>query len=275
MALIVVALLAAGLVAWLLTPQWQAQWRERRALAQPFPPAWRRILRRHVPYVARLPADRQQQLKRLMQVFIAEVPFIGCRGLEVNDTMRVVVAAQACLLLLGRPQPRFAGLRQVLMYPAPFWVNRRHSDESGVLQEHREVLAGESWGEGQVILSWPDCLAGAAQPGDGLNLVIHEFAHQLDQDNGPANGAPPGLPHTQARAWAPVFQAAYDRLCAEVDAGHEDTLIDPYGTTSPAEFFAVVCELFYEQPRALAEQEPQMYGLLCGFFGVDPRAWSV
>lgn len=272
MGLVGLLLLALVVLGGLLTPTALRRWRRAGTLAQPFPARWRRALRRHVPYVAQLPAQRQLQLKRLMQVFLAEVPFIGCQGLQVSETMRVVVAAQACLLLLGRGRAGFEGLRQVLLYPGPFVVQRSERGDAGVLHEQRQVLAGESWSQGQVILSWPDCLDGAADPHDGRNVVIHEFAHQLDQETGAANGAPPQPLGDDPTRWAKVFQAAYTRLRRQTDAGVQG-LISPYGATSPAEFFAVVSEVFFEQPQALARQEPAVYAELQAYYGVDPLAW--
>lgn len=272
MGLVVLLLLSLGVLGWLLTWRLRRRWQRARTLAQPFPARWRQALRRHVPYVAGLPVDRQLQLKRLMQVFLAEVPFIGCQGLKVSEAMRVVVAAQACLLLLGRARSGFEGLRQVLLYPGPFVVQRSVGADAGVLHEQRQVLAGESWSQGQVILSWPDCLAGAADPHDGRNVVIHEFAHQLDQEAGAANGAPPRPARGDPSHWARVLQPAYDRLQRQTREGVTG-LIAPYGATSPAEFFAVVSEVFFERPAALAREEPALYAELCAYYGVDPAVW--
>ena len=168
-------LLVVGLLAY---PAWREHLRQR-VWRQPFPARWRRVLQQRVPLVRRLPVDLQLQLKKHMQVFIAEKAFIGCGGLKVTEDMRVVVAAQACLLLLNRSADYFPNVRQILMYPHPFVVNRTTTDVSGVLQENRQALAGESWSQGQVILSWQDTLEGATVPDDGRNVVIHEFAHQL------------------------------------------------------------------------------------------------
>jgi hypothetical protein len=144
-----VGLLGAALVAyWALGPRWTA-WRRGRVVEVPFPAQWRHTVRTQVPLVARLPPDLQQQLRRRMQVFIAEVPFIGCQGLVVTDAMRVVVAAQACLLLLNRPHAEFFGLRQVLLYPGPFRVRRTGVDADGLHSEQVQVLSGESWGRGR------------------------------------------------------------------------------------------------------------------------------
>ena len=177
-------------ILWVIGEPWWVSRRRERLRQRPFPPAWRRILQRRVPYLRRLPADLQRQLRQHIQVFIAEKPFIGCGGLVVTDEMRVTIAAQACLLLLNRRPSYYPSLRQILVYPGAFFVDRLHADAAGVLQDQRRLLSGESWSQGQVILSWTDALEGAAVDDDGRNVVIHEFAHQLDQETGHANGAP-------------------------------------------------------------------------------------
>jgi Mlc titration factor MtfA (ptsG expression regulator) len=268
-AIVVGALLAVlAIASW---PQLQS-WRRGRLRRQPFPAAWRPILKRHVPMVRQLPVDLQLQLKQLMQVFIADKPFIGCKGLEVTEAMRVVVAAQACMLLLNRPTDEFANLRQVLLYPGAFVVDRVHTAAGGVVRDERQVLLGESWSQGQVILSWDDVLAGAAQPEDGRNVVMHEFAHQLDQADGTANGAPPLPRGTDARRWARVMQEEFALLERQVAAG-EETLLGAYAATNPAEFFAVATEVFFEQGPLLAQQRPALFAELAGFYRVDPTSW--
>ncbi len=264
-------LLALGL---LLLPRWVA-YRRLRVQQQPFPHAWRRILRRRVPLVRRLPVALQLQLKKHIQVFIAEKAFLGCAGLHITDEMRVVIAAQACLLLLNRPANYYPQLRQILVYPGAFVVPRHSADDAGVLHEERQALAGESWAQGQVILSWQDCLLGAAQADDGRNVVIHEFAHQLDQDSGTANGAPlpaPNTPGHDPQRWSRVFHAAYAQLQQQVRSGQAG-LLDPYGAQDPVEFFAVASEAFFERPRELAQGYPALYRELAGFYQLEPALW--
>ena len=258
---------------WLLGEPAYLRWRRRRIAATPFPTAWRAVLRRRVPYFWRLPADLQLQLKQHIQVFLAEKPFIGCAGMTVTDEVRVTIAAQACLLLLNRPDHNFPNLRQILVYPGAFAVNRVHAAGGGVLQEQRQALSGESWSQGQVVLSWADSRDGAATPDDGHNVVLHEFAHQLDQETGPANGAPRlGSARRYAR-WSRVFEAEFHRLRQQSAQGVA-TLLNPYGATDPAEFFAVATEVFYEQPAALAADAPALYQELCGFYRVNPLQWA-
>jgi Mlc titration factor MtfA (ptsG expression regulator) len=270
--LLILFVATAALIVWLLREPLFVEWRRRRLRQRPFPAEWRQHLRRGVPYLQSMPVDLQLQLKQHIQVFLAEKPFIGCAGLEVTDAMRVTIAAQACLLLLNRRTGYFPELRQVLVYPGAFVVDKEHVDESGVVQDVREVLAGESWSQGQVILSWEDVVDGAAVPDDGRNVVIHEFAHQLDQENGPANGAP-RLPNRAAHErWARVLGAEFAVHQRHVRKGWP-TLIDGYGATDPAEFFAVASEVFFEQPRRLADEHAALYGELRAFYKVDPLSW--
>ena len=265
---------ACGGTAWLWGPPLWRGLKRARVRRQPFPAAWREILRRRMPAFARLPTPVQLQLKKHAQVLLAEKPFIGCAGLVVTDEHRVLIAVQAALLLLNRPAGYFRGLRQILVYPGAFLVERDAPDGQGLVHATRRALSGESWQQGQVLLSWDDVLAGAADPHDGRNVVIHEFAHQLDQEKGAANGAPAfGLgPAPQRARWARVLGAEYDALRQRLSQG-EPGLIDPYAATDPAEFFAVVSEHFFEQALRLATAHPALYRELARFYRCDPRVW--
>jgi MtfA peptidase len=272
MPLLIVALLASLLIAWFWwQPAWVA-WQRARVRRQAFPEPWRRILRQRVPLSRHLPPDLQQQLKKHIQIFLAEKPLIGCAGLVVTDEMRVTIAAQACLLLLNQPAHYFPSLRQVLVYPGAFRVERRQVDDAGIHEAHHEALSGESWAQGQVVLSWADVKAGARHPDDGYNVVIHEFAHQLDSDKGITNGAPDLRSRHRHQRWAQVMQTAYDELRQQVSQGVE-TFLDPYAATDPAEFFAVISETFFEQAAELAEHHPALYQELREFYRVDPCNW--
>ena len=272
MAFFIILSLALALVALLLSAPARQRRRRARIAARPFPQAWRRILRRRVPLVAQLPTPLQLRLKSLMQVFLAEKPIIGCQGLEVSDEMRVTIAAQACLPLLGKSRDFYPGLRQVLLYPGAFVVDRPVSAAGGVQMEQRRALAGESWVQGQVLLSWQDVLHGGAQPGTGHNVVIHEFAHQLDQVKGHANGAPLLQSRADYAQWSTVMRNEFHALQARIARG-EPGLIDPYGATDPAEFFAVVSEVFFERGLELAALHPALYGELRRYYAVDPASW--
>lgn len=262
----------AAVAAWLAGPQLLAALRRARVRRQPFPPAWREVLRRRMPAFAQLPADVQLQAKKHAQVLIAEKPFIGCAGLQVTEEMRVLVAVQAALLLLNRRAGYFANLRQVLVYPGAFAVDRVSTDAAGLAHDTRSVLSGESWQQGQVILSWSDVLAGAADPHDGQNVVIHEFAHQLDQETGPANGAPRGLGRRRGQRWARVMAHEFAQLQQRLAQGAPG-LIGAYAATNAAEFFAVASELFFEQPAELAKLHGALYAELAAYYHADPLLW--
>jgi MtfA peptidase len=273
--LLLFAALALATAAWLVGPQAWAALRRQRIRRQPFPAEWREILRRRMPAYAQLPTHLQLQLKKHTQVLVAEKPFIGCAGLQVSTEMRVLIAAQAALLLLNGHAGYFAKLRQILVYPGAFVVDRPHTDGSGLTHETRRALAGESWQQGQVILSWDDVLAGAADPHDGHNVVIHEFAHQLDQERGHANGAPWLGRRDRYARWAAVMGAEFLALQSRLAQADELArgMIDPYAATDPAEFFAVVSEHFFEQPKALAAEHAALYGELANYYGVQPLSW--
>jgi hypothetical protein len=265
----IVALL---LVAWLASEPALIAWRRRKLRAQPFPAAWRDILKTRVPYVRQLPADLQLQLKRHIQVFMAEKEFVGCAGLVITDDIRVTIAAQACLLLLNRRTDYFPGLHHVLVYPDSFMVQRVRNDSAGVLHEQRQVLSGESWDQGKVILSWQDVLQGAAATDDGRNVVIHEFAHQLDQEDGQANGVPILGRREFQRRWTEVFTREFELLQHQAER-QQDSLLDHYGATDPAEFFAVASEAFFEQPLRLAAEHSALYELLSTYYRINPLSW--
>ncbi len=255
----------------LAAPTLARQWRRQRVARRPFPAAWRDIVRRRVPLARELPAAQLLRLQKHIQVLLAEVPVIGCAGLEVSDEMRVTIAAHAAFLLLGRGGS-FGNLREVLVYPGHFIVPHSEAGGGGVVHEGRDVLAGQSRQSGQVILAWEAVRDGAADPHDGANVVIHEFAHQLDQNTGAANGAPYVGRGAPQQAWARVMNQEFDALRIRL-ALAEPGLIDPYAATHPAEFFAVTSELFFERPNDLAAERPALYEQLKRCYRLDPAAW--
>lgn len=248
-------------------------YRLRRALAAPFPDAWRAVLRQRLSVYQRMPVDLQAQLETLIKQFIHQKHFTGCNGLVMTDEMRVTIAGSACLLLLNRETAVYPGLRYILVYPDAFIVERDAQDDAGLTGSQRRGLLGESWDNGKVILSWADVLQGNDDFNDGQNVALHEFAHQLDHEGGSTNGAPLLSSKARYQRWAHVFTGEFEAL-QQAAYQYDATLIDHYGATNPAEFFAVVTETFFEQPRELAAQHPALFAELQRYYRVDPAAWQ-
>lgn len=272
MPILIVILVGALIIGVVLGQEPWRRYRRRQITARPFPAGWRTILKQRMPYFRALPTDLQLQLKKHIQVFITEKKFVGCDGITVTDDMRVTIAAQACLLLLNRPDYYYPKLEQILIYPSAFIVHGASPDAAGVVSEQRRVLSGESWGQGKVVLSWQDALQGAAKPHDGRNVVIHEFAHQLDQEKGMATGAPLLSRSSDYQQWSTVMQQAFGQLQQQTAQGISG-LLDGYGATNPAEFFAVISEVFFEQPEQLQAQYPALYQQLSQFYRLNPLSW--
>ncbi|MGI2147632.1 zinc-dependent peptidase [Shewanella baltica] len=272
LAIVITLILGVGAIAWLLSSRWRKTLHRRRVTAKPFPKEWRSILKKRLPYFHALPTDLQLQLKRLIQIFIDEKEFVGCDDFEITDEVRVTIAAQACLLLLNRKTDFYPKLKQILVYPDAFIVNNQHRDTSGIVWEQRNVLAGESWEYGKVVLSWKNTLDGAADPHDGNNVVIHEFAHQLDQEDGQANGAPILQHFADYSTWSEVLSKAFTQLQHSTNFGIP-SIFNYYGATNPAEFFAVITEVFFEKPEDFYQQHPDLYRELSRFYQLDPINW--
>jgi MtfA peptidase len=243
--------------------------RRKKIRSRPFPPAWLAIVEKNVPYLQDLSEADQERLLSDILVFLDEKNFEGCGGLSLTDEIRVTIAAQACLLLLHRKNDDYPRLRSILVYPHAYRVNVTKGSPDGLIQEGPETRAGESWGHGAVVLSWDDVKKSASDLRDGHNVVLHEFAHQLDQEDGAADGVPILARRARYTAWARVLGSEYRELVSEIDKGHR-TDIDPYGAISPAEFFAVVTECFFENPVALKRKHPELYDQLRLFYRQDP-----
>ncbi|MGB1261632.1 MAG: zinc-dependent peptidase [Cognaticolwellia sp.] len=252
-------------------PYWQ---QHKRSLIKrkPFKKPWRKIIQQRMPYFRKMPADLQLQLKQHIQVFLAEKDFVGCNGVVITDEIKITIAAQACLLLLNRKTDYYPKLRTILVYPSAFVKQQQQRNADGVQFSQKVVLAGESWDFGKVVLSWQDTVEGAKIPDDGRNVVIHEFAHQLDQENGPANGAPILTSQQSYQCWSEVFSKQFSVLQQQAKHG-APSLFDYYGATNPAEFFAVASEVFFEQSAQLAREYPKLYQQLTQYYRVDPLLW--
>jgi MtfA peptidase len=242
----------------------------RRALAKPFPEAWRRLLASSLPLYRRMPQELRRSLEPHVRRFLASVSFIGCNGLAVTDEMRLVVALQACLLVSQRDPGAYGSLYSVLLYPDEFVVPDRDEDEVGVVTEGESVLSGQTVDTARIVLSWRD-VQESGEPGDAYNVVLHEFAHYLDHSVEGAISAVPAR-RRQLAEWHRVLGLEYEALCSAVERG-ESTLIDPYGAEEPAEFFAVATETFFEQPRELEQHHAALYRSLREFYGLDPARW--
>ncbi len=243
----------------------------RHVRSRPFPDTWREILERNVPAYSMLSEDLRRQLHGLVNVFVDEKRFEGCGGLEVTDEIKVTIAAQACMLLLNRQTRIYPTLSAVLVYPEAYRA-RTLVAVGGQLAETESVRLGESWSRGAVVLAWDDVLSGVRDFRDGHNVVLHEFAHQLDQENGHSDGAPILEQRSSYVTWARVLGNEYKRLRDRV-ARHRRTLLDGYGATAPAEFFAVATETFFEKAAQMQDKRPELYEELKAYYNLDPAAW--
>lgn len=242
-------------------------WLRDRRLQAPFPACWQQILEAQVPIYRRLPAPLQRQLEQHVQLFVAEKSFYGCAGFEIDDRVRITIAGHACLLILARSFSDFDEVTSILVYPDAYRVREVESDGL-VVSESDQIRAGEASSHGQVVLAWAECEEGAVDPQGQHNVILHEFAHQLDYLDGSADGAPP-LSGDQARHWQETMTRAYQHLRDSL-RHHREPWLDPYGATEPAEFFAVLTEAFFQHPQHLKAEQPEVYQALCGFFRLDP-----
>lgn len=244
-------------------------WRRNRWRARPFPTAWLEFLRRNVPYYDRLTAPQQQELREDIQVFLAEKNFEGAEGMVLTDEIKVTIAAYACVLLLNRPHDFYPRLQTVLVYPDTFVAHVTRPYGAYSVFEGPEPRIGESWRTGAVVVSWNHVRRQPTDPAGARNVALHEFAHQLDGENGILDGTP-ALPQTSMySAWARILGREYQTLRAAT-ASHQPTLLDKYGATNPAEFFAVATEYFFEQPAALKQLHPELYDELRLYYRQDP-----
>ena len=222
---------------------------------------------RHFPFAWTLGEDDQRRLRELVVLFLHEKDWSVADDIELTAQMQVWVALQACILILNLGIEYYQGWSGIIVYPAQFVPRHQHVDEDGIVHETDDPYMGEAWLGGPVVLSWEDA-QGSEFP-DGVNVVIHEFAHKLDMLNGDANGFPPLHPEMPRARWESAWRAAYEDFCARVDAD-EETEIDPYASESPGEFFAVMSEAFFEIPDVVQDEYPGVYEQLAAFYRQDP-----
>ena len=239
-----------------------------RLLSLPFPEHWGKIVQKNVPLYNRLPASLKKQLQGLVNIFLDEKKFEGCGGLEITDEIKVTIAAQACILLLNRKTACFRKLRTILVYPHTY-VARTKSSNGMITIDGHSVRLGESWQNGPVVLAWDSVTGGTSNVTDARNVVLHEFAHQLDQEDGAADGAPVLEHRSSYITWAHVLSREYEAL--QRRSGR--AVMNKYGATNPAEFFAVATETFFEKSRQMKNKHPELYDELKNYYKLDPVQW--
>jgi Mlc titration factor MtfA (ptsG expression regulator) len=258
----------AGLVVlvcgWYSWNRMQRNLNRSKLLTAEMPGEWIDIIHRNVPIYLKLPMDLRKQLGGLINLFLAEKEFEGCGGIEITDEIRVTVAAQACILLLNRATRYYPKLKTIYIYPHTYVA--KGEGNSG-------ARLGESWQNGPVVLAWNSVTGGAQNIHDGKNVVFHEFSHRLDQEDGAADGAPILEDRSCYKTWASVLGEEYDAL-QDKTRRRRKSVINKYGATNPAEFFAVATEAFFEKPRQMHKKQPDLYEELKSYYKMDPVEWK-
>lgn len=249
------------------------QFQRQRVANQPFPEHWIIILENYVPLYSRLPDYIKEKLHRHINVFLKEKQFIGCNGLVVTEEIKLIVAALACLLLLNNREEYYPKLASILIYPSPFAVKTLRTLGEFLIEEIQQVRLGESWSRGMVVLAWDQIQNDLKNWHLGHNVILHEFAHQLDQEDGITNGVPILKNQSDYHRWAEVFTEEYKQLIRDIEWGLP-TVIDPYGATEPGEFFAVVTEAFFTNPQLMKRGHPKLYDELHRYYQLDPCEWD-
>ncbi|MGA2034052.1 MAG: zinc-dependent peptidase [Thermoguttaceae bacterium] len=251
---------------------WIKNQRRRQLLSEPFPSGWRTYLRDNVRHYEHLDSRRRMAVEQVVRVFVAEKNWVGGAGIDVTDEMKVTVAGQAAILVLGLEEPYyFDDVRSLILYRGPYLHPARRHDHSRIVRKNAPVY-GEAWYRGPIVLSWRIVLESGRNASGGHNLVIHEFAHYLDALDGEVDGDPPLAGHEQRRNWYRVTEAEYLRLLGQARR-NEVSLLDHYGASNRAEFFAVASECFFEQPQAMRREHAELYAVLRAFFRQDPAQW--
>jgi hypothetical protein len=252
----------------------RTRWQRARRRRRPLPPAWLEILERRVAYYRCLPDAEQRALRGMLQVLLGEMSFEPGAGMErVDEAMRVVVAAQAGLLLMNLPLEALPDVGPVILYPGVYRARERLWTPEGTQIETSEERHGESWSHGVMLLSWEDVRYDLEHVADGQNVVVHEVAHALDDLTGASDGMPPLPDASTAERWRAAFGRAFDELERDVRRRRR-TLLDPYALEEPAEFFAVAAEAFLEMPINFRQAYPDLYELFAHAFRLDPAAWG-
>lgn len=242
--------------------------RRRKIYARAFPAQWVEFLEAEIPLYRRLPRALRPALHGHINVLLKEKIFEGCGGLELDEEKRLVIAALAAFLLLNRETGYFPGFRTILVYPDTFVVPGVEYD--GPIQTTgTDARSGESWKRGPIVLSWEDIRRSISNANSGYNVVLHEFAHKLDEENAGYEGLPLLSDPKQYESWAAVLSREYQTLRRT-----RSSVLDPYGATSPAEFFAVATEAFFQRSTAFRSHHRALYDELAGYYRVDPARWD-
>ncbi len=263
-------LIFAAFLVWVIRLQLQRS-RRNNLFLKPLPPDWIQILENNVSIYSLLPQNLRKELHGRINIFLDEKEFIGCAGLQISNEIRITIAGNACILLLKRDKRCFPRFTTILIYPDTY-VSREVKSDGLVVVHEESVRAGESWYRGPVVLSWADVMRGSLNNSDGHNVVLHEFAHKLDEENEIMNGLPVLRDSSHYAEWAEVLSKEFDSLLIRVDRG-TNSVIDAYGAVSPSEFFAVATESFFEKPLLMKNKLPDLYQQFRRFYNLDPAAW--
>lgn len=247
---------------------WFANRRREEIREQPFPAAWLTYLEKNVGHYPYLSAEEQATLRDDLRILIAEKSWEGGGGLELTEEIQVTIAAEASLLLLGLDHEFYPNVESIIVYPSDYTAPAKTRDASGVVDEYGSTRLGEAWDNGPVLISWADARSDSLNPRDGHNVVLHEFAHKLDMRDGVADGVPKLDDDAQYDTWAEVMSAEYQELVEQTEKGHK-SLLDSYGATNAAEFFAVATECFFEKSVLMQEHHPRLYEVLRAFYHQD------
>jgi len=240
----------------------------------PFPKDWKTIFKANIPIYKYLSNEFKTELKSLTLQFMSSKDFEGCGGLEITDEIKITIAGEACLLLLNRNITKcFPGLHTILVYPNAYVAQGKNALQGGVIKSSESVRLGESWQNGAVVLAWDHVKVQALNFHDGHNVVLHEFGHQLDQENGSANGTPILKNRSSYKTWGKVLSSDFMELQLKTQSNQVD-VIDSYGATNPAEFFAVATETFFEKPKQLHCNHPRLFEELKKYYNLDPTIWT-
>ncbi len=264
-------LVAAGFLVWAAASRYR-KYRRQQIAKQPLEPGWEDILQSKVGLYPALPNELRSALHSRMQLFLHDKEFVGCDGQVISDEVRLTIAANACLLVLTQTRPIYPSFQTILVYPSTYVATEKARDGMIVYDQH-SVRAGESWYRGPVVLSWSDILHGSNNDEDGHNVVIHEFAHKLDEESGVMNGLPILRNSAHYAEWSKVLNDEYDAFLKRVER-RRNTVIDEYGALSPVEFFAVISESFFEKPKRMKSKLPELYSQLERYYHLDPASWN-